>query len=396
MKIGILTQPLHRNYGGIIQNWALQQTLRRLGHEPQMIHRYTYAPKLTPKLVARRSLGFAKWTLLKLFGCAKKRCICSPFERVYDVTGPRYADPRFIRRHIAQSPILYSNEEFDRWINNSHYDAFVVGSDQVWRSAYSPNLSTYFLDFLKDTSEDPRPRVAYAASFGTDVDYIKPEQMPDAIEGLRRRFTAVSVREDGGLRIAQQVFGRKDAIKTLDPTLLLSADDYRTIITNTDQHRIKKDAPYIAAYILDDTDEKRQILADLEARTGLKAKRMTTEFDGTPMPTISQWLATFDGASLVITDSFHGSVFATIFGCPFIAIGNEFRGMDRFTSLLGMLGIENRLILSFDDYQRLTPDLLVPRNVADTTTFPGIEATQRLNALRRQSLAFLRNSLTPS
>lgn len=84
-----------------------------------------------------------------------------------------------------------------------------------------------FPRFLSDS--DHRKKVAYAASFGVDTEYIDEDKMPQC-KTLLSRFDAVSVREDGGLRIVRDDFGRNDVEKVLDPALLLSDSDYRCLI----------------------------------------------------------------------------------------------------------------------------------------------------------------------
>lgn len=378
MKIGILTQPLHLNYGGIIQNWALQQVLKSMGHEPVMINRCNDAPVRTAKLMLARSLSLVKHLTLKAIGRDSWARLCNPFARVYNLYQPRFADKHFCNTHIEKSEELYSEEELRRWIEKCDLEAFIVGSDQVWRQEYSPRIETYFLDFLSTT--DKRKRIAYAASFGTDCGYMAEDKLPECCR-LLSRFDAVSVRENGGLKIVREVFGYNEAVKTLDPTLLLSADHYKSVI-NGDSEPSK---PYVAAYILDDTDEKTSILNDVASTFNISFKRMSANYTGSKMPTVQQWLALFANAEFVVTDSFHGCVFSIIFEKPFIAIGNTGRGLDRFTSLLDSLDLGNRLINSLYDFNSKRNALLSPIDYKRVKV--------QLDEQRRQSLSFLTNAL---
>lgn len=378
MKIGILTQPLHCNYGGVMQAWALQQALRRMGHEPELIARWWTVPMSAPS-AARRIGSFVKTLCLKGLRHRDDLLLRNPFPRNYSPVRPESCDRQFVKDHVAQTQRIYDDGKLRAVIDRRGYDAFLVGSDQVWREIYSPRIETYFLDFL--SASDHRRRIAYGASFGTDSAYISEEKLP-ACRALLRRFDTVSVREDGGLRIAREVFGRKDAVRVLDPTLLLSADDYRRLIKPADLHG---NGSYMAAYILDMDDGKREVASDLSARMCLPVNRMSASYSGRPMPTVSQWLANFAGAAFVVTDSFHGCVFSIIFHKPFVAIGNARRGLDRFTSMLGPLGLSGRLVMDADEY-RLRRDTITP-----STDYAA--ADRSLAAMRQTSLAFLREAL---
>ena len=378
MKIGILTQPLVLNYGGIIQNWALQQILKSLGHEPVMINRCYDAPIRTAKLIVVRSLSFIKHLTLKAIGRDSRASLCNPFARVYNLYVPTYADKSFCSEEIVKSKALYSDQELRKWVDNCDVEAFIVGSDQVWRQEYSPRIETYFLDFLSET--DTRKRIAYAASFGTDCGYISEDKLAECCR-LLSRFDAVSVRENGGLKIVREVFGYNEAVKTLDPTLLLSADHYKAVI-NGEREPSK---PYVAAYILDDTEEKTSILNDVASTLSLPVKRMSANYTGSKMPTIPQWLAKFANADYVVTDSFHGCIFSIIFEKPFIAFGNVGRGLDRFSSLLDSLGLENRLVNSLNGFNANRSTLLSPIDYKRVKV--------QLDEQRRQSLSFLTNAL---
>lgn len=378
MKIGILTQPFHVNYGGIMQNWALQQVLRNMGHEPVMINRCDNAAVRTAKLMATRCLSFVKHSILKAVGRDSWAILCNPFARVYNIYQPRFADKHFCSKYIETSKELYSDDELRRWIGKCNIEAFIVGSDQVWRQEYSPRIETYFIDFLPEN--DKRKRIAYAASFGTDSGYIVEDKIAECSR-LLKRFDAVSVREDGGLKIVRDVFGCNKAVKVLDPTLLLTADYYKALIKETD----KPGRPYVAAYVLDEDEEKTAILNDVVSSLKMPIKRLSINYSGTKLPTVPQWLATFANANYVVTDSFHGCIFSIIFQKPFVVIGNKDRGLDRFISLLDSLDLRARLINTLEEYTVKRSALLTPidYNIINT----------RLEDHRRQSISFLSDAL---
>lgn len=377
MKIGILTQPLHHNYGGILQNWALQQVLKELGHKPEMIHRANYKEPLTLHLRLLRHASFLKSLVKKYILKDDSVVINNPNDRDYSTLYQIYADPAFVNK-IAKTKKCFTNEELLKAVAGGKYDAFIVGSDQVWRQEYSPHIETYFLDFLSEN--DKRPRIAYAASFGKEKDFIESSKMP-LCRMLLKRFSAVSVRENSGVSIIADEFGRNDAVKVLDPTLLLTAETYSSLLTS-------KDTPsysYLTAYILDADEDKERLINDFPASKGLPVEKLDIEYYGVKMKTVSQWLASFKNASFVVTDSFHGMVFSILFNKQFIVYANPDRGLDRFVSLLGELGLEYRLVYSYSDYCIRRNELTMPidYNVIN----------KRLVTLRKQSVDWLKKAL---
>lgn len=377
MKIGILTQPLHYNYGGIIQNWALQQVLLRMGHRPEMIF-LTMCGQPGRKMVAMRTLSFAQNLIRKHLLNRKDKYIHSPLDPRYNpATCYFYADSRFVKR-IHKTRPLGCDADLAKLTRRRGYEAFIVGSDQVWREDYSPRILAYFLDFLPDG--DGRRRIAYAASFGKERDYLSPEKM-SGCRRLMSRFHAVSVREAEGVDIVRRDFGRGQVEKVLDPTLLLSAADYEQLISPADRRR----SPYIASYILDRDDYKAAVLAQVAAAKALPVSEIDIEAHPEGMPAVSQWLANFADARFVVTDSFHGCVFSIIFGKPFIAIGNAERGLGRFRSLLGELGLMDRLITTMQDFRDRRDALMSSPDYA--------AVNGRLALLRQSSLKFLTDAL---
>ena len=112
-------------------------------------------------------------------------------------------------------------------------------------------------------------------------------------------------------------------------------------------------------YVLDKTPEKSAIINSVKEKLNLRTLEVmqeepltleTKDISKCIYPSVSKWLSGFRDASFVVTDSFHGTVFSIIFNKPFICIGNQMRGLTRFTSLLKIFGLENRLIFSQKDF----------------------------------------------
>ena len=330
-----MTQPLGANYGGIMQAWALQQVLKRMGHEPVTIDRQTDRCSL-----AYRSARKIYRTLNRALGKEKK-----PSEHAL-ATITKY--PReFIQSNLAMSPLIDSTEKLRAHFSNEGYQAVIVGSDQTWRPIYSPNIYNFFLDFLPNRSIK---KIAYASSFGVDHWEFSPQDTQKC-SALAREFDLISVREISAIKLCQQHLG-VTAHAVLDPTLLLTTEDYIELLDKENSHIEVEGGLY--TYILDKTEEKRSIVEQLSKELNLdifknQSEHSISDLEGGPidkyqMPPVTDWLSGFKRANFVVTDSFHGMVFSIIYGKPFIVIPNPGRGSTRFESLLAQLGLTDRII----------------------------------------------------
>lgn len=335
MKIAILTLSLDTNYGGILQCYALQTVLRSMGYEVQVLTRPQYERTyyiIYPLALCKR--------LFKRFVLGKKIAI---FKAPHQIIR-QYTD-RFIHQYIHQ----YTRRIWTSQIA-SCFNAIIVGSDQVWRPMYYQPIEEAFLAFLGDADIK---RVAYAASFGVDYCEYTEEQRKNC-SFLLKRFNAVSVRESTGVQLCRKYFDTQ-AIQVLDPTLLLSADDYKALIKKSKTQPSKGN---MLVYMIDRTKEKEELVERIAQEKGLTPFWMSSETTDEKLPlkqcikmSVEQWLRSFDDAEFVLTDSFHGCVFSIIFRKQFLAVGNKKRGLSRFDSLLTLFSLQDRLILSPDKYK---------------------------------------------
>ena len=204
-------------------------------------------------------------------------------------------------------------------------EAIIVGSDQVWRPKYNYRIEDMFLKFAEKL---PVRRIAYAASFGVDNwEYTSKQTFECA--ALAKKFDAISVREESGVKLCKEHLG-VDATWVLDPTLLLTKEDYESICRDTPVCNEK----YIAVYVLDENENVTATYEKESAARGLVVKKFHADSESTL--TVPEWLAMFRDASFVVTDSFHGTVFSIICGKEFKCIYNEGRGAARFESLLNL------------------------------------------------------------
>lgn len=334
MKIGIITlTPLTTNYGGILQAFALQQVLKRKGHEVVTID--------------------FKWKFIKADNFFKtflrlgKRWYMNNIE-----TRIRTCKTRTFLRNITQECVYLDS------IKECDCDIYVVGSDQVWRPVYWAKKDFAIIPFLGFTKGWNVRRVAYAASFGTD-NWTLSEEQTNECAALAKLFYSISVRENSAVTLCKDYLG-VDALHVLDPTMLLSKEEYVEIAKKSR----KLDAGELMTYILDYTPEKISFVNDIAQENGYNVNNTNSLTDDitAPLykriqPAVEQWLHSFEESKMVITDSFHGTVFSIIFNKEFLVIGNKKRGMGRFSSLLTCFGLEDRLIddITSFDFAKLTP-----------------------------------------
>ena len=430
MKVAVITLQMHTNYGGVLQAFALQRVLESLGHDVEIIQLDEILPEPEGVNAVRKFLtrSFRKYVLrrrdVELF---RERRINREFPSV----GAEFLE--FFRKYLNIRYISSFSE-----ISASDYDAFVVGSDQVWRPKYNPALMHSFLDFTWEDkgrkshhglpSDGKRPvgwdvdRIAYAVSFGCEGWEYSDRQTALASE-LAGRFDALSFRELSGVRNASEHLGT-DSVTVLDPTMLLDADDYLGLIwrhkgqhkdfsrplemTEGEQFAVTADEKPVVTegertetergtgvfereagvfeYVLDWTAETEALVAELEADLARPVHRFLPanprgreEISLRVQPSVESWIAGIAGAGFVLTDSFHACVFSILFHRPFAVVGNRGRGLSRITWLLEQFGLENRLVGNASSF----PECDIDWNAVDA----------RLERLRAESLEFLKKNL---
>lgn len=350
MNIAILTLPLGQNYGGILQNYALQQMLLRLGHTPTTLALPFPVKKRSPQQSAN--------------GDDRNRELL-----------------RFLRERIRMSAPLQCPLDKSQ-IHQYGFEGYVVGSDQIWRPSFglSDFFKAMFLTFLP--KDDPSIRLAYAASFGQTKWTLPRRWLYRLCYGpAARRFHGISVREDAGVEYCQKYL-RTPAKVVLDPVLMLDGEDYKkSLELSTDN------TGGICSYILDPTPNKTAIINQLQQKLAISSHISYSDLGHTTnqMPSLESWMAAIANSAFVVTDSFHGTVLSILFRRPFITIGNPSRGMERFTSLLGQLGLQAHLIM---------PDATLDQVPEAVLALPNYEQVMaRLQELRSHSMEFLQEYL---
>lgn len=359
MKVGIVTQPLLNNYGGVLQNFAMQRALVKLGHEPITID---YIPQMTRGRYAKLWL---RGHLYNLLHSKSKKSV--PESRIRVPRHPYFA--QFVEQYIATTKIV--NTYSPNLVSEYKLEAVVTGSDQVWRPRYNRrSLKSMFLDFVEDNGVI---KFAYAASFGVDNWEFKPLKTLKC-RALARRLDYISVREESGVSLCKKNL-RVEAMEVLDPTLLLTAEEYGEVLAA----HPRSDERYIAAYILDSTPEKIALVAKEAERRGVNYRIYGAGRD--VELSVEEWLTMIRDAECVITDSFHGCVFSIIFRREFVAIINRSRGACRFISLLGKFGLLDRIVID------------AQRGVLPTNAIEWSRVEEVLKRWQRLSIDYLNRAL---
>ena len=355
MKIGILTQHFLLNYGGIIQNFALQQVLLKLGHEPLTFEHDTCYSR-------------TRWLLRTAKQILKTRSLKGL--PVYPIYQGRVGNKNFIK-FVLKNIRSVTVKDFTPGLTQIYgLDAYVVGSDQVWRPAFNlgPRLVNMFLDFAGDDVK----KISYAASFGCkEWEYTEEQELQCG--KLAKRFDAISVREASGVDLCKEHFG-VDATLVLDPTLLLDKEDYGKVCND-----VPRKGKHIFVYSLVVSEGVLAVAEKVAETMGLPIIVKQAGSKVRKEDTIEDWFAAFRDADYVVTDSFHGMVFSIIFNKPFAIVMNPSGGNDRYISLLSQLGLMERIV----------SDELQP-------VFSAIDwsdVNHRLMELRKASFEFLKTNL---
>lgn len=355
------------NYGTCFQSYALQHVI-----EQQYIDGIQCAydllpvstfPYKTSKSSKRSLLTKAKRLVIKVFTKYRRK----QFED-FELQHMHYAD-------------CHSREELLKL--NDQYDAFVCGSDVIWNFAFVADNPTYFLDFAQ------KYKFSYAASFGRVNVFHEHagEHIPEGCEAIVRehlpRLNRISVRERDGKRIAG-LYTSKEVTHVCDPVLLLEDSQWNTLLPPSGGK-----TPYIFAYHTLRTPLFSSFLNEFKKQTNLPLKHIAWKTDdalkqrilSSPKPL--KWLAMLRDAEYVVTNSFHGTLFAILFHKKFFSVvqgDRSVRSNIRLYELLENMGLGSRLYSS------------VPKTI-DLNAVDFTEADQKIAAFRAKSLTYLRENL---
>ena len=378
MKIGIVTfWTSNGNYGQLLQCWALQQQLIKMGHEPFLI-RFKNSKKTKRHIIIRVLKVFLIYPVVnKIIKEYKVKQVSKKNQlRNFDA---------FREKFIIQSDLLYNSIDGLR-VNPPLADCYMTGSDQGWAQLINnENNKAYFLDF-----GDPKlKRVSYAPSFAMGK---YPNDLKSELKKLLLGYNSISVREKSGVMICKDL--GIIAKHVLDPTMLLSKKEYLDLL------KIKeKSDSTLFIYSLNLKNKEDMRWKELEEYTSKRnLKTIVTVGEGlTPAnevfgkdanydyPTIEKWIANINNADAVVTSSFHGLVFSIIMETSFVFIpykGDRERFNDRIYDLLSAVGMEDRILTENRSYKSILSSKIEWGYVR-----------KKLDAKRKDSIDFLYNSL---
>lgn len=367
MKVGIITMHRVIHYGSVLQAYALQQVLFRLGINNEIIdYVYPNAKHLPTKRISVISFIKNVVHLMLDFLCLKQS---------KDESNIRL----FIKNDLIKTNRSFSSPE-KLYKNCPKYDVYLTGSDQVWNTDYLNGDTSFFFSFVSDGK-----KISYASSFGRFT--FSGEKAEEWLANLKS-YTAISVREQKAVDIIRHNINR-DAELVLDPTLLLDKQYWMNFARKSD---VIDDDGYILVYVLtyawNPFPFAEDVIRFYEKKLGLKVLVLEPALiiQNNPnwilVKNVSprEFVSLFLNASLVITTSFHGTAFSVNLETPFFSIINENTvNDDRITSLLHVVGLSDRGIANNSKLPVLT-----------TPNFK--ESSNKLAIEREKSIAFLKTN----
>ena len=308
-KVAIVTL-VSKNYGNRLQNFALQETLVKLGHHVYTIPAYPYH-------FFRHSIKYVSKIIINYF-----------LNRYPDIVWDE-----FDQQIKWSSTIVSSKNIADK------FDYFVAGSDQIWNPIFSITSDRELLTFAP-----PEKRIAYSASIGLNT---FPDEYAEHYAEEWKKFKSISVRESQASEIIYNLTHILSPV-VLDPTLLLDKNDW--------VRRLKPDSQfkkYFVKYFLGrQTNSVEQFIENRVKQENANCIDITNS-DGSLKPGIGpyEFLSLLYHSEGVFTDSFHGTVFSIIFEKPFLVFRRPtekgYGDMNsRIDSLMNMLNIQSHFVES--------------------------------------------------
>lgn len=350
MKVGIITITNGTNYGNKLQIYAVRQVLKKLGYESELIENHTY----------RHGKAYQVKRYLK---------ILLNYHQERDEYKREKSFHKFDLKYIKIGAESF-DENYRKSKLGSCYDAFLCGSDQVWNPKYPYLNGGCFGDF-----PGAAKRIAYAVSFGEP--YIPDSQKKDYKKWLAG-MDAISVREKAGSEIVEGLTGRIPEV-LIDPTMMLNADEWTKI---EEKPKIVPKRKYAFRYFLGEiSPEVSEFIHTLEQEKGLHIldvipKKTEENYRLNP----SHFIYLLSRAEVIVTDSFHASVFSILFG-------KRLRVFDRVS---GKMNMGSRLDTLTDVF-----GCEWARNnfSANYETDPEFDVSEKLDTERQRAMRFLQRAL---
>ena len=380
--IGLVTCYFHHNYGSMLQAYATEMIMQQMGVPYQTIAckapiNYMVGNKM---LYIIKKLLIADWKMrLGKMKIEREKKNNPTFAKNWEVRNKAFDD--FANTFFHVSPYCRNREELSKMAKN--YSAFLVGSDQLWRTD-SVEHGYYTLEWVPDNIR----KIAYSTSIGVkEVPWFQVKKN----KRFMNRFDYIALREQNACDLVYKLTGRKVQV-VLDPTLLFTGKQWM----NIQQEEPLTDGKYIFCYLLGNNPEQREFIKQVKAKTGYKivALQHLDEYipsdegfaDEAPYVGPREFLNYIRNAEYIFTDSFHCSVFSILYKKNFFTFSRFAEGAKQSTNtridnLLHIAGLENR---------RMTKDKTVEGVINFKGSFNGVD--DKLNALRKSSMDYLYNA----
>lgn len=326
MKIGILTIIDYNNYGNRLQNYAMQEILKKLGNEVVTIKNMSSQKKNNKKIVGQIKKLF---NLSNVNARIHRKIRDKKHKEINVLRHKGFID--FTKKYINETNLSYYSVNDDFSALND-LDCYVIGSDQVWNYNFPTFSEMNFAAFSN------KPKIAYAASFGV---YSIPQEKQSMYKGYLNDLNYISVREDAGKEIVEEL-SEKKADVVLDPTLLLDKENWVRIIRKKARYNTK----FVVAYFLTPPSKaSMKYIENYARKNNFEIKYLGNIDNNLWSADPADFVNIFYQAEAVFTDSFHGCVFSIIFHKEFEVFernGVEASMNSRMDTLLGDFNLKNR------------------------------------------------------
>lgn len=344
MKIDIITRHSVPNYGSLLQSYATQKSIERLGHEAEIINYTRYEERY--ENLANTLLKGKKWNKNVVLRLIYKSIQTPNYSKMYR------AFYKFRNGFLKETKREYGSiEELKE--NPPKADIYCSGSDQIWGKIGTADFDeAYFLGFV-----DNKKCISYASSFGkTEIS----ENLSNNLNNLLKSFSKILVREDTAKKLLEER-GFNNVSQVVDPTLLLTKDEW---IELANKSSIKTPNNYVLIYQLHDNKEFNKYAEKFAKQRSMKLLRISPSlyhvFRSGKMiylPTQFDFLKYFMNADYILTDSFHATVFSIIFNKKFLDILPSNKTATRIESILRLFGIKSRVLKDYNDKELIDNEI---------------------------------------
>lgn len=337
-KIGIITLNGYYNYGNRLQNYALQEILKKLNFKVETIIKENEI-SVNKNQILKRISRLIEYPMPIIFNSLSNKVLEILFRNRIKKRTDIFKE--FSKKYINETDFTISINSIPKELPNN-YDFFVVGSDQVWNPYFQKGSPIEFLTFAP-----VEKRIAYAASFG--VSSI-PEEYQDLYRNYLSQIKYISVREYAGAKIIKDLTNKQVDV-VLDPTLLLSKNEWLEISEAPSDKPVKN---YLLTYFLGDISRKRKkYIRNIACKYDLEIVNLASIFHKNGYLTgPSEFIDYINSASLFFTDSFHGAAFSIMLNTPFIVFDREGKSPSmnsRIETLLNTFDMKMRYFDNFND-----------------------------------------------